>query len=83
MPTGAAVKRVVVDFPTSLLTRAERGIAELDTNRSALIRIAVEKYLDLLQEAKLEQALVEGYVANAAQARQSCEEFAHVDSDIA
>jgi metal-responsive CopG/Arc/MetJ family transcriptional regulator len=80
---AATVKRVVVDFPTPLLARAERAVAEMDTNRSALIRTAVEQYLELLQKAKLEQALAEGYAANAAQARRSCEEFAHVDSDLA
>lgn len=83
LPAVATVKRVVVDFPTPLLTRAERVVAEMGTNRSALIRMAVEKYLEFLQKTKLEQVLAEGYAANAAQARQSCEEFAYVDSDIA
>jgi metal-responsive CopG/Arc/MetJ family transcriptional regulator len=83
LPTAAAVRRVVVDFPSPLLSRTERAVAELHTNRSALIRVAVEKYLEFLQKAKLEQALAEGYAANAAQARKSCEEFAHVDSDVA
>lgn len=82
MPT-TTVKRVVVDFPKPLLARAERVVAELGMNRSELIRIAVEQYLEFLQRAKLEQALVEGYTANASQARQVCEEFAYVDSDVA
>ncbi|MGB9458216.1 MAG: hypothetical protein WCB12_19360 [Bryobacteraceae bacterium] len=77
------MKRVVVDFPTPLLTRADRVVAELETNRSELIRMAVEQLLESLQKAKLEQALAEGYTANAAQARQGSEEFAYVDSDVA
>ena len=83
MPAAPPVKRVVVDFPTSLLARAERAIAELGTNRSELIRMAVEQFIESLQKAKLEQSLAEGYMANAAQARQVSEEFACVDSDVA
>ena len=83
LPATAAVKRVVVDFPAPLLNRTERVVAELGTNRSQLIRMAVEQYLEFLQKAKLEQALIEGYTANAIQARTACEELAHVDSDIA
>jgi metal-responsive CopG/Arc/MetJ family transcriptional regulator len=74
---------VVVDFPIPLLARAERAVAELGANRSELIRAAVERYLEFLQRAKLERDLVEGYTANAAQARHACVEFAHVDSDVA
>jgi metal-responsive CopG/Arc/MetJ family transcriptional regulator len=65
------------------LTRAERVVAELETNRSELIRRAVEQYLDLLQRAKIEQSLIDGYTANAEQARQACEAFAFVDSGVA
>ncbi|HEY9140720.1 MAG TPA: hypothetical protein VIN93_07500 [Bryobacteraceae bacterium] len=83
MPATSAVKRVVVDFPTPLLTRADRVVAELEMNRSELIRMAVEQLLESLQKAKLEQALAEGYTANAAQARQVSEELACVDSDVA
>lgn len=83
MPAAPPVKRVVVDFPTPLLTRAERAVTELGTNRSELIRMAVEQFLESLQKVKLEQSLAEGYTANAAQARQVSEEFAYVDSGVA
>lgn len=79
---AATVKRIVVDFPTPLLARAERAVAELATNRSELIRMAVEQYLELLQKAKLERELAEGYMANAAQARQASEELASMDADL-
>jgi metal-responsive CopG/Arc/MetJ family transcriptional regulator len=79
---AAAVRRVVVEFPAPLLNRAEGMLAELAINRSELIRKAVERYLDAIQQAKVEQELAEGYVANAAQARSLCEEFAYVDGDI-
>jgi metal-responsive CopG/Arc/MetJ family transcriptional regulator len=84
LPAAAAtVKRVVVDFPAPLLSRAESAMAELAINRSELIRMAVEHYLEVRERAKLEQDLAEGYVANAKQARRSCEEFAYADSDLA
>lgn len=79
---AAAVKRVVVEFPAPLFDRAERVLSELAINRSELIRNAVERYLEALQQAKLEQELAEGYIANAAQARSLCEEFGYVDGDI-
>lgn len=80
-PAPAAVRRVVVEFPAPLLHRAEGMLAELSINRSEFIRKAVERYLEVLQQAKLEQKLAEGYVANAAQARALCDEFAYVDGD--
>jgi hypothetical protein len=51
-------------------------------NRSELIRMAVEQYLELLQREKLEQALVEGYTANAEQARRTCQELASLEAEI-
>ena len=81
MPTTPHVKRVVVDFPAPLLSRAERAVAELGTNRSDLIRRAVEQFLESLQKARIEQALADGYTANAAQARQASGEFSHLDSE--
>jgi len=81
-PPATAVKRVVVDFPAPLFSRTERVTAELSMNRSELIRTAVEKYLEALQKARIEQDLAEGYTANAAQARHTCEELAYVDSEV-
>jgi metal-responsive CopG/Arc/MetJ family transcriptional regulator len=77
----ATIKRVVVEFPTPLLNRAELALTELAINRSELIRKALERYLEALEQAKLEQELADGYTANAAQARSLCQEFAHVDGD--
>jgi metal-responsive CopG/Arc/MetJ family transcriptional regulator len=81
VPTGG-VKRVVVEFPATLLSRAESVLGELAKNRSELIRLAVEQYLESLERAKLERELAEGYTANAAQARNLCEEFAPLESDL-
>ena len=82
-PAVSAVRRVVVEFPAPLLDRAERILPQLSINRSELIREAVEHFLEALQRAQLERELAEGYVANGAQARSACEEFAYVDGDVA
>ncbi|HTP36679.1 MAG TPA: ribbon-helix-helix protein, CopG family [Candidatus Acidoferrales bacterium] len=79
---ATAFKRVVVHFPTPLLDRTERVVAELDTNRSELIRVAVEQYLEVLQRAEIEKALAEGYVANAQKHRQSCADWMQAESDL-
>jgi metal-responsive CopG/Arc/MetJ family transcriptional regulator len=73
----------VVEFPAPLLDRAERVLPELSINRSELIRAAVEQFLEALQRVQLERELAEGYMANGAQARSACEEFAHADGDVA
>ena len=78
-PAAASVKRVVVDFPTPLLARAERVTSELAINRSELIRTAVEHYLEILQQQKLARELADGYRLNAELDRAIGEEFAAVD----
>ena len=76
------VKRVVVDLPATLFARAERAVAELGTTRSDLIRQALKGYLKSIERSKLERVLVEGYAANAEQARQACEELTFPDSEF-
>ena len=75
-PSGGSVRRVVTVFPENLFVLTERVAAELSTTRSELIRRAVEQYLETLGKSALERELAEGYIANAAQARQACEDFA-------
>ncbi|HXN47973.1 MAG TPA: hypothetical protein VN893_15105 [Bryobacteraceae bacterium] len=41
-----------------------------------------ERPAQVLERARLERELAEGYTANAAQARSAAEEFAQVDSDV-
>ena len=76
-----ATSKVIVEFPSDLLERAERAASELATNRSRLIRSAVEQFLQGLQRRELERQLAEGYRANAAMDREICQEFAHVDAE--
>ena len=69
-----------MEFPASLLNRAEQ-IAP-GVNRSDLIRKAVEQFVETAEKERLERELAEGYVANAEQARRSCEELSFLESDF-
>jgi len=81
MRSATATKKVIVEFPEDLLRRAEEVASELSTNRSELIRSAVEAYVLRRDAAALEKELAEGYRANADFDRQIAQEFAHVDAE--
>ena len=74
--------KVIVEFPADLYTETERATRYLSISRSSLIRSAVQEYLDRWRNEELEKELAEGYVANASQARETAEEFSHVDSEL-
>ncbi len=74
--------KVIVEFPAALYTETERATIQLSINRSTLIRSAVQEYLDRWRRKELEKELAEGYVANAAQARETAQAFSHVDSEL-
>jgi hypothetical protein len=76
---GAPSRKVVIDFPEPLFEQTERAAAELAINRSALIRSAVERYLDALHRKRMEQELAAGYAANADLDRRIAAEFSSVD----
>jgi metal-responsive CopG/Arc/MetJ family transcriptional regulator len=80
--TTRTVRKVVADFPEALFHEADRVAAELGTNRSRFIRLAVESFIRERHKRKLERELIEGYTANADYARRIAEDFAHVDSDL-
>ena len=75
----AQKKKVVVDFPEPLFRETESAVAELSTNRSNFIRLAVEEYIRHRRQKKLQQDLMEGYTANAEVAREIAEELAQFD----
>ncbi len=77
----SATRKVIVEFPSKLLERIDQAAAGLATNRSRLIRLAVEQFLANMQRRELERELAEGYRANAALDRKICEEFAYVDAE--
>ncbi len=72
-------KKIVVDFPEPLLRETDSAVAELATTRSNFIRLAVQEFIRERREKKLQQELIEGYTANAAQASQTAEELAQFE----
>jgi metal-responsive CopG/Arc/MetJ family transcriptional regulator len=76
---ASGARKVVIDFPEPLFERTQRAAAELDVNRSALVRSAVEQYLEALHRRKLDEELAAGYVANAELDRRVAAEFSAAD----
>jgi metal-responsive CopG/Arc/MetJ family transcriptional regulator len=75
-------RKVIVELPADLYAETEKATAQLSINRSALIRSALQEYLDKWRREQLENELAEGYIANAAQARETAEAFSHLDSEL-
>jgi metal-responsive CopG/Arc/MetJ family transcriptional regulator len=76
---SAGTKKVIVEFPEDLLREAEKVASELSTDRSKLIRSAVETFLDDRAKMRLEEELAQGYRSFAALDREIAKEFEHVD----
>ena len=74
-------ERVLIEFPSSLLERADRAAAALGKNRSELVRTAVEQLLDAIERRKFEAELAAAYAANSRMNLDLVEEFAHVDRE--
>ena len=74
-------ERVLVEFPGNLLKRADDAARKLDKNRSELIRVAVEQFLDEMETKRFELELAAAYTANAQMSQEIMEEFVHVDSE--
>jgi metal-responsive CopG/Arc/MetJ family transcriptional regulator len=77
----AAKERVLVEFPKSLLKRADEVAREMNVSRSELIRGAVEARLKEIEIKRFEQELAEGYLANAEMNLALLEEFKNVDNE--
>jgi metal-responsive CopG/Arc/MetJ family transcriptional regulator len=77
----AATKKVIIEFPKDLLERAEQRASDLSTDRSKLIRSAVEQYLEFSVRRELERTLAEGYRANDVRNREISQESRYVDSE--
>jgi metal-responsive CopG/Arc/MetJ family transcriptional regulator len=74
-------ERVLLEFPATLLRRADQAAAELDASRSELVRTALEQLLNDMEKKKLESELAEAYTANAAMNLELAKEFKHVDQE--
>jgi len=80
-PIRVKKERVLIEFPSSLLERADRAAVALGKNRSELIRAAIEQILDSMERKKFETELAAAYAANAKMNLDITEEFAHVDGE--
>ncbi len=76
------MKKIAIDFPAALYEETEIAVQELETNRSTFVRQAVAYYLNDMRNKKLEEELAQGYIANAACARQIAEELMGTEGDL-
>ena len=80
-PVSRQKERVLIEFPSALLKRADEAARTLETNRSGLIRNAVERLLDEMEAKEFEQELARAYTANAQMNRALVAEFSEVDKE--
>jgi metal-responsive CopG/Arc/MetJ family transcriptional regulator len=78
---STGTKKVLVEFPEDLLKKAEKAASELSTDRSKLIRLAVETFLEERAITQLEAELAEGYRNFAAFDLAIAKEFEYIDSE--
>jgi len=74
-------ERVLIEFPSALLQRADEAARALDTNRSDLIRNAVERLLREMEAKEFDRELANAYAANADMNRALVREFSEVDQE--
>jgi predicted DNA-binding protein len=78
---GSSTRKILIEFPEELLERAQVLADEQATDRSKLIRTAVEKYVRLVERQRLERELAEAYQANSKLALEITREFSAVDGE--
>jgi len=76
------MQRVMVTLPPDLVTAVSQVTQRQDSNRSELIRKALEFYLDELKRQELAEQMKEGYLINAERDLRICNEFAYADAEI-
>jgi Arc/MetJ-type ribon-helix-helix transcriptional regulator len=80
-PRATRKERVLIEFPAALLKRADEAARDLETNRSDLIRNAVERMLDDMESREFEGELARAYAANAEMNGALTKEFEAVDRE--
>lgn len=78
---GVRKERVLIEFPSALLKRADEAASNLETNRSGFIRNAVERLLDEMEAKEFERELAAAYAANAEMNSALAAEFSEVDRE--
>ena len=79
--TQGQSRKIIIEFPELLLEKAEAAANEESTDRSKLIRAAVESYLAQREQLKIADELAEAYQVNGDLALALCGEFTHVDGE--
>jgi metal-responsive CopG/Arc/MetJ family transcriptional regulator len=74
-------ERVLIEFPSAALRRADEAARAAGVSRSDFIRAAVESRLNSIEEQELERQLAEAYIANNARNLELLKEFEHVDRE--
>ena len=80
-PRKPAKERVLIEFPSAALRRADEAARNAGVSRSEFIRTAVEQSLEARETAEFERELAEAYRANAKMNRAILKEFEHVDRE--
>lgn len=76
-----AKERVLIEFSTAALRRADAAARAAGVSRSEFIRAAVEQRLDAVAARDFEHELAEAYVANAPMNLELLNEFSAVDRE--
>ena len=77
---GERSVKIAIDLPASLFRKTEKAVSELSTNRSSLVRAALDMFLQKLERDKLEREIADSFSANQDLDRQLLEDFKHVDA---
>jgi metal-responsive CopG/Arc/MetJ family transcriptional regulator len=80
-PRKPAKERVLIEFPSAALSRADKAARARGVSRSEFIRTAVEQSLQAQETAEFERELAKAYRANAEMNRAILKEFEHVDRE--
>jgi metal-responsive CopG/Arc/MetJ family transcriptional regulator len=80
-PRKHAKERVLIEFPSAALSRADKAARAQGVSRSEFIRTAVERSLEAIEAAEFERELAEAYKANAQMNRAVLKNFESVDRE--
>ncbi|HSN78574.1 MAG TPA: ribbon-helix-helix protein, CopG family [Anaerolineae bacterium] len=76
------MRKVMFTAPPDLLVKLDAKVDQLGTNRSQLIRQAIEYYLENVRRQELRTQLEEGYRMYAARDLQISEAFKYADYEV-
>ncbi len=81
-PAGKPAKeRVLIEFPSAALRRADKAARAEGVSRSEFIRAAVERSLKERETAEFERELAEACIANSQRNLEILKEFEHADRE--